>query len=153
MRQDAEKDGVARLASAHDDRITPIGRIIRAIRFDELPQLFNILKGDMSIVGPRPERPEIAEQYRKELPAFDLRLQVKAGLTGYAQVYGRYNTEPQDKLKMDLMYINHASFSEDFKLIFATIRILFMRESTEGVAKGQTTASTRKTEKTIEKSA
>lgn len=150
MRQDAEKDGVARLASAHDDRITPIGRIIRAIRFDELPQLFNILKGDMSIVGPRPERPEIAEQYRKELPAFDLRLQVKAGLTGYAQVYGRYNTEPQDKLKMDLMYINHASFSEDFKLIFATIRILFVRESTEGVAKGQITASAGETEKSAQ---
>ena len=141
MRQDAEKDGVARLASAHDDRITPIGRIIRAIRFDELPQLFNILKGDMSVVGPRPERPEIAEQYRKELPAFDLRLQVKAGLTGYAQVYGRYNTEPQDKLKMDLMYINHASIAEDVKLIFATVRILFMKVSTSGVAEGQTTAS------------
>ena len=147
MRQDAEKDGVARLASAHDDRITPIGRIIRAIRFDELPQLFNILKGDMSIVGPRPERPEIAEQYRKELPAFDLRLQVKAGLTGYAQVYGRYNTEPQDKLKMDLMYINHASIAEDVKLIFATVRILFMRESTSGVADGQTTASAVEKEK------
>ena len=137
---DAEKGG-ARLAGEHDDRITPVGRIIRAIRFDELPQLFNILRGDMSIVGPRPERPEIAEQYRKELPAFDLRLQVKAGLTGYAQIYGRYNTEPQDKLKMDLMYINHASLAEDIKLIFATVRILFMRESTSGVADGQTTAS------------
>ena len=131
----------ARLAGEHDDRITPIGRIIRAIRFDELPQLFNILRGDMSIVGPRPERPEIAEQYRKELPAFDLRLQVKAGLTGYAQIYGRYNTEPQDKLKMDLMYINHASLAEDIKLIFATVRVLFLRESTSGVAEGQRTAS------------
>ena len=137
---DAEKGG-ARLAGEHDDRITPVGRIIRAIRFDELPQLFNILKGDMSIVGPRPERPEIAEQYRQELPAFDLRLQVKAGLTGYAQIYGRYNTEPQDKLKMDLMYINHASLAEDIKLIFATVRILFMRESTAGIGEGQTTAS------------
>ena len=146
---DAEKGG-ARLAGEHDDRITPVGRVIRAIRFDELPQLFNILKGDMSIVGPRPERPEIAEKYRQELPAFDLRLQVKAGLTGYAQVYGRYNTEPQDKLKMDLMYINHASFSEDFKLIFATIRILFVRESTEGVAKGQITASAGETEKSAQ---
>ena len=143
---DAEKGG-ARLAGEHDDRITPVGRIIRAIRFDELPQLFNILKGDMSIVGPRPERPEIAEQYRKELPAFDLRLQVKAGLTGYAQIYGRYNTEPQDKLKMDLMYINHASLAEDIKLIFATVRILFMRESTSGVAEGQTTASAVEKEK------
>lgn len=107
---------------------------------DELPQLFNILKGDMSIVGPRPERPEIAQIYREELPAFDLRLQVKAGLTGYAQVYGRYNTEPQDKLKMDLMYINHAGIVEDIKLMFATVRILFMKDSTEGVAVGQTTA-------------
>ena len=143
---DAEKGG-ARLAGEHDDRITPVGRIIRAIRFDELPQLFNILKGDMSIVGPRPERPEIAEQYRQELPAFDLRLQVKAGLTGYAQIYGRYNTEPQDKLKMDLMYINHASLAEDIKLIFATVRVLFMRESTSGVAEGQTTASAVEKEK------
>ena len=143
---DAEKGG-ARLAGEHDGRITPVGRIIRAIRFDELPQLFNILKGDMSIVGPRPERPEIAEQYRQELPAFDLRLQVKAGLTGYAQIYGRYNTEPQDKLKMDLMYINHASLAEDIKLIFATVRILFMRESTSGVADGQTTASAVEKEK------
>ena len=147
MRQDAEKDGVARLASEHDDRITPIGKLIRAIRFDELPQLFNILRGDMSIVGPRPERPEIAEQYRQELPAFDLRLQVKAGLTGYAQIYGRYNTEPQDKLKMDLMYINHASLAEDIKLIFATVRVLFLRESTSGVAEGQTTASAVEKEK------
>ena len=144
---DAETGG-ARLAGEHDDRITPIGRIIRAIRFDELPQLFNILKGDMSIVGPRPERPEIAEQYRQELPAFDLRLQVKAGLTGYAQIYGRYNTEPQDKLKMDLMYINHASLAEDIKLIFATVRVLFLRDSTSGVREGQITASVaEKTEK------
>lgn len=147
MNTNAEKDGVARLTSENDQRVTPIGKVIRAIRVDELPQLFNILKGDMSIVGPRPERPEIAEQYRKELPAFDLRLQVKAGLTGYAQVYGRYNTEPQDKLKMDLMYINHASISEDLKLIFATVRILFMRESTSGVADGQTTASAVEKEK------
>lgn len=145
---DAEKGSGARLAGEHDDRITPVGRIIRAIRFDELPQLFNILNGDMSIVGPRPERPEIAEQYRQELPAFDLRLQVKAGLTGYAQIYGRYNTEPQDKLKMDLMYINHASIAEDIKLIFATVRVLFLRDSTSGVREGQTTASVaEKTEK------
>ncbi len=147
MRTDAEKDGVARLASDHDDRITPIGKFIRAVRFDELPQLFNILLGDMSIVGPRPERPEIAEQYMKELPAFDLRLQVKAGLTGYAQVYGRYNTEPQDKLKMDLMYINNIGVMEDLKLMFATVRILFMKESTSGIADGQTTASKAETEK------
>lgn len=141
MRTDAEKDGIARLSTENDDRITPIGKIIRKIRFDELPQLFNILKGDMTIVGPRPERPEIAAQYEKEIPSFGLRLQVKAGLTGFAQVYGRYNTEPYDKLKMDLMYINNMSFEEDLRLMFATVKILFEKESTEGVSEGQITAS------------
>lgn len=141
MRVDAEKDGVARLSTEHDDRITPVGKIVRKIRFDELPQLFNILKGDMTIVGPRPERPEIAEQYEKEIPSFPLRLQVKAGLTGYAQVYGRYNTEPYDKLKMDLIYINNMSIGEDLRLMLATVKILFLSESTEGVADGQVTAS------------
>lgn len=132
MRVDAEGDGVARLASDKDSRITPVGRWIRAARIDELPQLFNILKGDMSVVGPRPERPEIAAEYEKTLPAFRLRLQVKAGLTGYAQVYGKYNTDPYDKLEMDLLYINKMSFMTDLQLIFATVRILFARESTEG---------------------
>ena len=141
MRVDAEKDGVARLSTEHDDRITPVGKIIRKIRFDELPQLFNILKGDMTIVGPRPERPEIAAQYEKEIPSFGLRLQVKAGLTGYAQIYGKYNTEPYDKLKMDLIYINNMSLGEDIRLMFATVKILFIPESTEGIADGQTTAS------------
>ena len=140
MRIDAEKDGVARLASENDDRITPVGKIIRAIRFDELPQLFNILSGSMTIVGPRPERPEIAAQYEETMPAFCLRLQVKAGLTGYAQVYGRYNTEPNDKLKMDLMYINNMSIIEDLKLMFATVKILFMKESTAGIEEGKVTA-------------
>ena len=140
MRVDAEKDGVARLSTEHDDRITPVGKIIRKIRFDELPQLFNILKGDMTIVGPRPERPEIAEQYEKEIPSFGLRLQVKAGLTGYAQVYGKYNTEPYDKLKMDLLYINNMCLGEDVRLMFATVKILFLPKSTEGIADGQTTA-------------
>ena len=125
--------------------------MIRAIRVDELPQIFNILMGDMSIVGPRPERPEIAAQYEKEMPAFNLRLQVKAGLTGTAQVYGRYNTEPQDKLKMDLMYINQMSLVEDLRLIFATVKILFMKESTTGVQRGQVTAV--KQGQTMEKSA
>lgn len=132
MKVSAESDGVARLASANDDRITPVGKVIRAIRFDELPQLINILKGDMSIVGPRPERPEIAAKYLEELPAFNLRLQVKAGLTGYAQVYGRYYTEPADKLKMDLMYINNMSMIEDLRLLVATVQILFMKESAQG---------------------
>lgn len=106
MITNAEKDGHARLATVKDDRITPIGKVIRAIRVDEFPQLINVLKGDMSIVGPRPERPEIEAQYLNELPEFGLRLQVKAGLTGYAQVFGKYNTSPLDKLKLDLIYIN-----------------------------------------------
>ena len=142
MRTDAEKDGVARLSTGDkDDRITPVGKVIRACRLDELPQLVNILRGDMSIVGPRPERPEIAAQYEAEMPAFSLRLQVKAGLTGYAQVYGKYNTEPYDKLQMDLMYINKMSIVEDLRLMFATVRILFIKDSTEGVEVGSTTAS------------
>ena len=141
MRVDAEKDGVARLSTGdHDDRITPVGHVIRKVRIDELPQLFNILKGDMTIVGPRPERREIAEEYEKELPEFRLRLQAKAGLTGYAQVYGKYNTTPYDKLQMDLMYISNPSLVQDISIILATIKILFLPESTEGVAEGQTTA-------------
>lgn len=142
MRIDAEKDGVARLSTGDkDDRITPIGRIIRKVRLDELPQLIDILKGDMSVVGPRPERPEIAAQYMEELPEFALRLQAKAGLTGYAQVYGKYNTTPYDKLQMDLMYIANPSFWEDMKIIFATVKILFTPESTEGVGAEQITAA------------
>lgn len=135
MRVDAEKDGVARLSTGdNDDRITPVGRFIRKVRIDELPQLLNILKGDMTICGPRPERPEIAEQYEQELPEFRLRLQAKAGLTGYAQVYGKYNTTPYDKLMMDLMYISHPSFWQDLQIMVATVKILFMKESTEGFA-------------------
>jgi len=142
MRMDAEKDGVARLSTGDkDDRITPIGHFIRACRIDELPQLINILKGEMSIVGPRPERPEIAREYERVMPEFSLRLQAKAGLTGYAQVFGKYNTTPYDKLLMDLQYIAKPSFATDLKIMFATVKILFMPESTEGVATGQTTAA------------
>ena len=141
MRVDAEKDGIPRLSTGeNDDRITPVGRIIRKFRIDELAQLWNILAGDLSIVGPRPERPEIAAQYCEEMPEFTLRLQAKAGLTGYAQVYGKYNTTPYDKLQMDLMYIAHPSIVEDLKIVFATVKILFMPESTEGISEGQTTA-------------
>ena len=148
MRVDAEKDGVARLSTGDkDDRITAVGRFIRKVRIDELPQLLNILKGDMTICGPRPERPEIAAQYEEELPEFRLRLQAKAGLTGYAQVYGKYNTTPYDKLVMDLMYIAHPSFLQDLQIMFATVKILFMRESTSGVADGQTAASAVEKEK------
>lgn len=131
---DAEKNGVAKLSSGDkDDRITRTGRIIRKVRLDELPQLFNILAGDMSIVGPRPERPEIAAKYEENLPEFKLRLQAKCGLTGYAQVYGKYNTSPYDKLQMDLMYIANPSIAQDLAIMFATVKILFMSESTEGV--------------------
>ena len=97
----------------------------------------------MSVVGPRPERPELAEEYKKELPEFDLRLQCKCGLTGFAQVYGKYNTTPYDKLLMDLMYIAQPSIAEDLKICFATVKILFLKDSTEGVAEGQVTAARR----------
>lgn len=141
MVMDAEKDGVARLSTENDDRITPIGKIIRRYRIDELPQLVNILLGHMSIVGPRPERPEIAEDYMKDFPEFKLRLLAKAGLTGYAQVYGKYNAVPYDKVQMDLIYIATQSFFTDLKLIFATIRALLSKDSTEGIMEGQTTAA------------
>lgn len=141
MRVDAEKDGVARLASRNDSRITPVGRFIRAVRVDELPQLFNILRGDMSFVGPRPERPEIIAQYTEEMPEFTFRMKVKAGLAGYAQVYGKYNTTPYDKLKLDLTYIENYSVWLDLKLMLLTIKILFKPESTEGIDDNQTTAA------------
>lgn len=137
----AESDGVARLASEKDKRITPVGKVIRKIRFDELPQLFNIFKGDMSVVGPRPERPEIHAKYEKEMPEFSFRLKVKAGLTGNAQVIGKYNTTPYDKLKLDLMYIEKYSIALDILLILKTIKIIFMpEESTQGIKEGQSTA-------------
>lgn len=130
---DAEDAGEARLARLKDNRITPIGKTIRMLRIDELPQLFNILKGDMSIVGPRPERPEIADKYMEIMPEFEFRTKVKAGLTGYAQIMGKYNTTAYDKLKLDLMYIGNYSIFMDIKLILMTIKILFMPESTEGI--------------------
>ncbi len=129
----AEKKSGATLAKKDDKRITPVGKIIRKIRFDELPQLFNILKGDMSFVGPRPERPEIAKKYEKTMPEFKYRLKVKAGLTGYAQVLGKYNTTPYDKLKLDLMYIERQSLSLDMSIIFSTMKIVLTPEATEGV--------------------
>lgn len=137
---DAEKDGVARLAAKNDDRITPVGRFIRATRIDELPQLINILKGEMSFIGPRPERPNIIDQYMEEMPEFAFRMKVKAGLAGYAQVYGKYNTTPYDKLKLDLTYIEQYSVWLDLKLMLLTLKILIRPESTEGVEGSQTTA-------------
>lgn len=144
MKNDAEKDGVARLASKNDDRITPVGKILRKLRLDELPQLFNILSGDMTIVGPRPERPQIAKQYQADIPEFSLRLQVKAGLTGYAQVYGKYNTPPYDKLQMDLMYVANQSILEDLKLVLITIKIIFVPSSTEGFEQTEVTTKNNK---------
>ena len=136
---DSERQG-ARLAKANDDRITPVGKVIRRLHFDELPQLFNILSGDMAFVGPRPERKEITEEYTKKIPEFPFRLKVKAGLTGYAQVYGQYNTVPYDKLKLDLTYITNYSIWLDIKLIILTVKILFQKEKSEGVDDGQKTA-------------
>ena len=135
---DAEKySGAVLSAGESDSRITKVGRVIRACRIDELPQLINILKGDMSIVGPRPERPEIQAEIEKDVPEFSLRLQAKAGLTGYAQVYGKYNTTFYDKLLMDLMYISRPSILEDLTIILVTLRILTSKESTEGVGEGE----------------
>ena len=140
MRVDAEKDGVARLATKNDSRITPVGKLIRKCRLDELPQLFNILKGEMSFIGPRPERPEIIAQYLEVMPEFAYRTKVKAGLAGFAQVYGKYNTSPYDKLKLDLTYIEQYSVWLDLKLMLLTLKVLFWPDSTEGVDNEQITA-------------
>ena len=140
MRTDAEKDGVARLAQKNDNRITPIGQVIRKCRIDELPQLFNILRGDMSFIGPRPERPEIIAQYVEIMPEFVFRMKVKAGLAGFAQVYGKYNTSPYDKLKLDLAYIEHYSLWLDLKLMLLTLKVLLWPDSAEGVENEQITA-------------
>ena len=129
---DAEKQGETMPAVDGDPRITKVGRIIRPMRLDELPQLINIIRGDMSIVGPRPERVEHVQAYSAEIPEWHFREKVRGGLTGYAQVFGKYNTEAYDKLRMDLMYIEHYSLSLDIKLIFMTLRVLFSREAVEG---------------------
>ncbi|MCR5304317.1 MAG: exopolysaccharide biosynthesis polyprenyl glycosylphosphotransferase [Lachnospiraceae bacterium] len=129
----AERDGVARLASKNDSRVTPVGKFIRRYRIDELPQLFNIIRGDMSFIGPRPERPEIIDRYMETMPEFAFRMRVRAGLAGYAQVYGKYNTTPYDKLKLDLTYIENYSVWMDIKLMLLTLRIVLKPESTEGV--------------------
>ena len=139
MRVDKE-NAQSHLTRKNDDRVTPIGKFIRAIHFDELPQLFNILKGEMSFVGPRPERPDIAEKYAQVIPEFPYRLKVKAGLTGFAQVYGKYNTTPYDKLKLDMTYIENYSLRLDFKLMLMTLKILFLKENTEGIESWQVDA-------------
>lgn len=129
---EAESNGEAILAKENDIRITKVGAYLRRYRIDEIPQLFNVFIGEMSLVGPRPERPEIYEKIEKEIPHFRNRLKVKAGLTGYAQVYGKYNTPLKDKLIMDMEYISSISLLLDFKIILMTIKILFIKDSTEG---------------------
>lgn len=140
MHVDAEKDG-PRLASKNDSRVTKVGRVIRNLHFDELPQLFNVLKGDMSMVGPRPERREFVEEYSRIIPEFTERLKVRGGLTGYAQIYGKYSTGPEDKIKYDLIYIYNYSLRLDIRLLFLTVRILFQKENSEGVGEGMRSAA------------
>jgi exopolysaccharide biosynthesis polyprenyl glycosylphosphotransferase len=133
MVENAEAVSGPVLARETDKRITRLGRFLRATRLDEIPQIYNILMGDMSIVGPRPERPFFVEQFCEEMPEYNLRHRVKAGLTGLAQVQGKYNTSARDKLKYDLLYINGYSFALDIKLIMQTMNILLRKSSTEGV--------------------
>ena len=134
---DAEKDGKSQPATDHDPRITPVGRVLRATRLDELPQLIDILIGNMSLVGPRPERIEHVDKYSEDIPEFKYRLKVRGGLTGYAQLYGKYNTSLYDKLQLDLIYIQNYSIFLDIRLIFMTLKIMFMKESTEGFSEQQ----------------
>ena len=128
---DAEKDGEQR-TTVGDKRITPIGKFIRATRLDEIPQLVNVLKGDMAIVGPRAESIGLVDAYIEKMPAFRYRTKVKAGLTGYAQVYGKANTSHEDKARMDIYYIENYSLLTDIKLLLYTVKVIFMKESTEG---------------------
>lgn len=140
MKLDSEMDNIARLSQKEDERITTIGKFLRTTHIDELPQIFNILMGDMSMVGPRPERPEIAQTYENSIPEFSYRLKVKAGLTGYAQVYGKYRTTPYDKLKLDLFYIENFSLFRDLNILLLTVKIMFEPEKSEGVEASQITA-------------
>ncbi len=111
-------------SNKNDPRVTKFGRFLRDIRLDELPQFFNILCGDMSVVGPRSDRPTTIGQFEDDIPGYDQRLKVKSGLTGLAQVYGRYDTDPEDKLRFDMMYIKNYSFLLDLKIIFQTVRAM-----------------------------
>lgn len=151
MHVDAEKDG-PRLASKNDSRVTKVGKVIRNLHFDELPQLFNVLKGDMSLVGPRPERREFVEEYSRIIPEFTERLKVRGGLTGYAQIYGKYSTGPEDKIKYDLIYIYNYSLRLDIRLLFLTVRILFQKENAEGVEEGMGSAGGSPEERRLEES-
>ncbi|MEK4745236.1 MULTISPECIES: sugar transferase [unclassified Bacillus (in: firmicutes)] len=123
MRNDAEKNG-AKWAEKNDPRVTKIGFFLRKTRIDELPQLINILKGDMSLVGPRPERPMFTEKFEKEIPGFKRRLEVKPGLTGWAQINGGYEITPEEKLKLDIQYINNSNLLLDLKIIVKTVKVV-----------------------------
>lgn len=138
MKNNAENLSGPVLAKAEDPRVTSVGRYLRSLRIDELPQLFNVLKGDMSIVGPRPERPHFVEKYNKENPYYYLRHKVRAGITGYAQVHGTYATDYKNKLKFDLLYIKKYSLIMDIQLLFQTIRILFDKISSKGLEEKST---------------
>ena len=133
MRVDAEKLSGPMLAQENDPRITRLGAFLRAVRLDELPQIWNVLVGDMSIVGPRPERPFFVEQFKQEIPEYVYRMNVKPGITGLAQVYGKYNTTAYDKLIYDLVYIQNAGIRMDLTIIIQTVRVLFQKSATEGV--------------------
>ena len=151
MRIDTPKDVPTHMLENPEQYITKVGKFLRKTSLDELPQIFNILKGDMTIVGPRPERPSIAAEYEKVMPEFRLRLQAKAGLTGYAQVYGKYNTTPRDKVKLDLTYYEQYSVWLDIKLILLTFKILFQKENTEGIDANMTTAIREDVKKRVKK--
>ena len=133
MRVDAERLSGPMLAQENDPRITRLGAFLRAVRLDELPQIWNVLMGDMSIVGPRPERPFFVEQFKQEIPEYIYRMNVKPGITGLAQVYGKYNTTAYDKLIYDLVYIQNAGIRTDLTIIIQTVRVLFQKSATEGV--------------------
>lgn len=143
MRQDAERLTGPVLASDNDPRITRMGKLLRATRLDELPQLINVLLGDMSIVGPRPERPVFVAEFNATIPNYRYRHNVKPGITGYAQVFGKYNTVPQDKLIYDLLYIQKCSLLTDLMVMLQTIRVLLIKDSTAGIESN--TASEKKT--------
>ncbi|PKG22289.1 sugar transferase [Niallia nealsonii] len=127
MKLDAEKDG-AKWAEANDPRVTKIGSFIRKTRIDELPQLLCVLKGDMSIIGPRPERPCFTAKFDREIAGFSNRLAVKPGLTGLAQVNGGYNITPKEKLKYDLEYISNLKFSLEMKILAKTVKVILTGE-------------------------